>query len=87
LTRGFCNPAKKKETRLIRSRPVLPREICYDHTFENEDELRIGVGFLGLSVGPQKDIKFQLPNYMTKERYDRAYLDLTAQCPGSSGGY
>ena len=63
------------------------REIHYDHTFENEDELRIGVGFLGLSVGPQKDIKIQLPNYMTKERYDRAYLDLTEQCPGSSGGY
>ena len=63
------------------------REMRYDHTFENEDELRIGVGFLGLSVGPQKDIKIQLPNYMTKERYDRAYLDLTAQCPGISGGY
>ena len=57
------------------------REMRYDHNFENEDELRIGVGFLGLSVGPQKDIKIQLPNYMTKERYDRAYLDLTAQCP------
>jgi hypothetical protein len=63
------------------------REIRYDHTFETEDELRIGVGFLGLTVGPQKDIKIQLPNYMTKERYDRAYLDLTEQCPGSSGGY
>ena len=61
------------------------RETRYDHTFENEDELRIGVGFLGLSVGPQNDIKIQLPNYMTKERYDRAYLDLTAQCPGSEG--
>ena len=34
-----------------------------------------------LGFGPQKDIKIQLPNYMTKERYDRAYLDLTAQCP------
>ena len=43
-------------------------------TFETEDELRIGAGFLGLTVGPQKDIKIQLPNYMTKERYDRAYL-------------
>ena len=63
------------------------RKISYDHTFENEDELRIGVGFLGLTVGPQKDIKIQLPNYMTKERYDRAYLDLTEQCPGSEGGY
>ena len=42
---------------------------------------RIGAGFLGQSVGPQKDIEIQLPNYMTKERYDRAYLDLTAQCP------
>ena len=63
------------------------REIRYDHTFETEDELRIGAGFLGLTVGPQKDIKIQLPNYMTKERYDRAYLDLTEQCPGSFGGY
>ena len=63
------------------------REIRYDHTFDNEDELRMGVAFLGLSVGPQSDIKIQLPNYMTKERYDRAYLDLTAQCPGSQGGY
>ena len=63
------------------------REARYDHTFENEDELRIGVGLLGLSVGPQKDIKIQLPDYMTKERYDRAYLDLTEQCPGSSGRY
>ena len=63
------------------------REIRYDHTFETEDELRIAVGFLGLNIGPQKDIKIQLPNYMTKERYDRAYLDLTEQCPGSSGGY
>lgn len=63
------------------------REVRYDHTFENEDEMRIGVGLLGLSVGPQKDIKIQLPDYMTKERYDRAYLDLTEQCPGSSGRY
>ena len=63
------------------------RKISYDHTFENEDELRIGVGFLGLTVGPQKDIKIQLPNYMTKERYDRAFLDLTEQCPGSQGEY
>ena len=63
------------------------RELRYDHTFENEDELRIGVGFLGLTVGPQKDIKIQLPNYMTKERYDRAFLDLTEQCPGSQGEY
>ena len=63
------------------------REIRYDHTFEYEDELRMGVGFLGLNVCPQKDIKIQLPNYMTKERYDRAFLDLTEQCPGSQGGY
>ena len=63
------------------------REISYDHTFEIEDELRIGVGFLGLTVGPQKDIKIQLPNFMTKERYDRAFLDLTEQCPGSQGEY
>ena len=26
------------------------REVRYDHTFENENDLRIGVGFLGLSV-------------------------------------
>ena len=63
------------------------REIRYDHTFENEDELRMGVAFLGLTVGPQSDIKIQLPNYMTQERYDRAFWDLTEQCPGSHGVY
>ena len=63
------------------------REIRYDHTFENEDELRVGLAFLGLTVGPQNDIKIQLPNYMTKERYDRAFLDLTEQCQGSQNGY
>ena len=63
------------------------REILYDHTFENEDELRMGVAFLGLTVGPQSEIKIQLPDYMTKQRYDRAFLDLTEQCPGSQGDY
>ena len=63
------------------------REILYDHTFENEDELRMGVAFLGLTVGAQSEIKIQLPNYMTKQRYDRAFLDLTEQCPGSQGDY
>ena len=62
-------------------------EIRYDHTFETEDELRMGVAFLGLTVGPQSDIKIQLPNYMTQERYNRAYWDLIEQCPGSQGGY
>jgi len=63
------------------------REIHYDHTFKNEEELRIGVSLIGLTVGPQNNIKIQLPNYMTKKRYDRAYLDLTKQCPGSQGKY
>ena len=63
------------------------REIRYDHTFDTEDELRMGVAFLGLTVGPQSEIKIQLPNYMTQERYDRAFWDLTEQCPGSQGGY
>ena len=63
------------------------REIRYDHTFDTEEELRMGVAFLGLSVGPQSEIKIQLPNYMTQERYDRAFWDLTEQCPGSQGGY
>jgi len=63
------------------------REIRYDHTFETEDELRMGVAFLGLTVGPQSEIKIQLPNYMTQERYNRAFWDLTEQCPGSQGGY
>ena len=63
------------------------REILYDHTFDTEDELRMGVAFLGLTVGPQSDIKIQLPNYMTQERYNRAFWDLTEQCPGSQGGY
>ena len=63
------------------------REIRYDHTFDTEDELRMGVAFLGLTVGPQSEIKIQLPNYMTQERYSRAFWDLTEQCPGSQGGY
>ena len=63
------------------------REILYDHTFDTEDELRMGVAFLGLTVGPQSEIKIQLPNYMTQERYNRAFWDLTEQCPGSQGGY
>ena len=63
------------------------REIRYDHTFDTEEELRMGVAFLGLSVGPQSEIKIQLPNYMTQERYNRAFWDLTEQCPGSQGGY
>ena len=63
------------------------REIRYDHTFDTEDELRMGVAFLGLTVGPQSEIKIHLPNYMTQERYNRAFWDLTEQCPGSQGGY
>ena len=63
------------------------REIRYDHTFETEDELRMGVAFLGLTVGPQSEIKIQLPNYMAQERYNRAFWDLTEQCPGSQGAY
>ena len=63
------------------------REILYDHTFDTEDELRMGVAFLGLTVGPQSEIKIQLPNYMTQERYNRAFWDLTEQCPGSQGVY
>ena len=63
------------------------REIRYDHTYDTEEELRMGVAFLGLSVGPQSEIKIQLPNYMTQERYNRAFWDLTEQCPGSQGGY
>ena len=31
--------------------------------FETEDELRMGVKFLGLTVGPQSRTKIQLPNY------------------------
>ena len=63
------------------------REIHYDHTFKTEDELRMGVAFLGLTVGPQSEIKIQLPNYMTQERYNSAYWDLTEQCPGSQNKY
>ena len=63
------------------------KDIRYDHTFDTEDELRMGVAFLGLTVGPQSEIKIQLPNYMTQERYNRSFWDLTEQCPGSKGGY
>ena len=63
------------------------RELSYDHSFDNEEELRLAVSFLGLSVGKSSDIKIRLPQYMTKERYDRAYLDLIEQCPGDTGRY
>ena len=63
------------------------REIRYTHTFDTEEELRMSVVFLGLTFGPQSEIKIQLPNYMTQERYNRAFWDLTEQCPGSQGGY
>ena len=63
------------------------RELSYDHSFDNEEELRLAVSFLGLSLGKSSDIKIRLPQYMTKERYDRAYLDLIEQCPGDSGRY
>ena len=63
------------------------RELSYDHSFDNEEELRIAVSFLGLSLGKSSDIKIRLPQYMTKERYDRAYFDLIEQCPGDTGGY
>ena len=63
------------------------RELSYDHSFSNEEELRLAVSFLGLSLGKSSDIKIRLPQYMTKERYDRAYLDLTEQCPGDTGRY
>ena len=63
------------------------RELSYDHSFDNEEELTLAVSFLGLSVGKRSDIKIRLPQYMTKERYDRAYLDLIEQCPGDSGRY
>ena len=62
-------------------------EIRSNHTFETEDELRMGVAFLGLTVGPQSEIKIQLPNYVTQVRYDRAFWDLTEQCPGNQGGF
>ena len=63
------------------------RELRFDHKFKNEDELRIGIAFLGLSVGPQSDIKIQFPNYMTKERYDRSIRDLAEQYSGSGNAY
>ena len=63
------------------------REVRYDHTFNNEEELRIGIAFLGLTSGLQSDIRIQLPNYMTQERFDRAFWDLVEQCPGTQGGY
>ena len=63
------------------------RETRYDHKFETENELRMCVAFLELTVGAQSEIKIQLPSYMTQERYNRAFWDLTEQCPGSKGGY
>ena len=63
------------------------REIRYDTTFETEDELRMGVAFLLLTVGPQGEIKIQMPDYMTPTRYDRAAWDLTEKRPGSQGDY
>ena len=46
------------------------------------EELNIAASLLGLPVGPQKNIKINLPDYATKERYDRAYSDLIKECPG-----
>ena len=63
------------------------KAVNYDHAFDSEDELRMGVALLGLGVGPQNGFTVQLPNYMTKERYDRALWDLTQQCPGSPSPY
>ncbi len=47
----------------------------------------MGVALLGLGVGPQNGFTVQLPNYMTKERYERALWDLTQECPGSPSPY
>lgn len=63
------------------------RELNYQHSFANEEELRIGLALIGLSEGTLTDIKIKLPSYITKERYDRAYWDLREQCPGIQGDY
>ena len=57
-------------------------ELKYSHNFKTKEELNIAASFLGLPVGPQKSIKIKLPDYATKERYDRAYSDLIKECPG-----
>ena len=51
------------------------------------EELNIAASLLGLPVGPQKNIKINLPDYATKERYDRAYSDLIKECPGITSKY
>ncbi|MDC3172572.1 hypothetical protein OA970_02175 [Alphaproteobacteria bacterium] len=35
----------------------------------------------------KKSIKIKLPDYATKERYDRAYSDLIEECPGIISKY
>ena len=63
------------------------KELTYSHNFKTEDELNIAASMLSLPVGPQKFIKINLPDYATKERYDRAYSDLIKECPGIHSKY
>ena len=59
----------------------------YPHNFKTKEELNITASLLSLPVGPQKSIKIKLPDYATKERYDRAYSDLIKECPGRTSKY
>ena len=63
------------------------KELTYSHNFKTKDELIIAVSLLGLSVGPQKNIKINLPDYAVKEKYDRAYSELINECPGIYSKY
>ena len=63
------------------------KELKYSHNFKTKEELNIAASLLSLPVGPQKSIKIKLPDYATKERYDRAYSDLIKECPGITSKY
>ena len=61
--------------------------LTYSHNFKTNEKLNISASLLGLSVGAEKSIKINLPDYATKERYDRAYSDLIKECPGINSKY
>ena len=63
------------------------KELKYSHNVKTKEELNIAASLLSLPVRPQKSIKIKLPDYATKERYDRAYSDLIKECPGITSKY
>ena len=63
------------------------KELTYSHNFKTKKVIIITPSLLSLPVEPQKSIKIKLPDYATKERYDKAYSDLIKECPGITSKY